>query len=127
MALTLPEASLVAERGERKSETYEALLSAHSQRVGHAIDVVEPRRDQRDLQNPAIVESGGAQAFDIVFPNLGGVASELNHVVQHDPFLRRDWRGAVVILQRFYQAFIKGHSTQKLCVGFDSILAAVGD
>jgi len=29
-------------------------IPAHAERVGDPVDVVEPRRDQRDLENPAI-------------------------------------------------------------------------
>src|SRR5580704_18664250 len=49
------------------------LFPPHPQRVRHAIDVVEPGSDQRDLQNSLIIKSRGSQPFDIIFPNLGRV------------------------------------------------------
>jgi len=32
------------------------------ERISNPIDVVEPRRDQRDLQDPGVVKADGAQA-----------------------------------------------------------------
>ena len=37
-------------------------FAADPQRIGDAVDVIEPRRDQRDLQDAAIVEAGGCAA-----------------------------------------------------------------
>src|SRR5215472_18834808 len=48
------------------------LLSPYSQRIGHAVDVVEPRRDQRDLQDRRIVKSRRPQPLVVILPYLGG-------------------------------------------------------
>lgn len=45
---------IVVESRNRES----LLLSPHSERIRHAVDVVEPGSDQRDLQDPPIVEAG---------------------------------------------------------------------
>ena len=103
------------------------LLSSHSQRVRHAVDVVEPRGDQRDLENRSVVETGGAQTFVIVLPDFGRVLGDFHHVVEHDSLLRSNGSGGVVLLQRIDQFFIQRDATQKLCVGVDSINAPVGD
>ena len=82
------------------------LLPPHSQCICHAIDVVEPRGDQRDLQNAPIIEAHGAQAFDVVLPHPGRIFCQSDDVVDHDALLWRDRRGGVVLLQRLYQFFI---------------------
>jgi hypothetical protein len=46
------------------------LLPADTESVGDAIDVVEPGGDERDLQDGAVVESGGAQFIVIVLPHF---------------------------------------------------------
>src|SRR5580692_2522289 len=92
------------------------LFSTHAQRVGHAIDVVEPRGDERNLQNSAIVKSRGPQPLDVVFPNLGRVLGQLDHVVKHHALLGRDRRRRVVPGQRLDQLFVQRDPTQKLCV-----------
>jgi len=49
----------------------------------------------------------------------------LHHVIKHHSFLLGNRSGRVVVLQGFDQFFIKRDSTQKLCVGFYSIVAPV--
>ena len=100
-------------------------ISPHPQRIGNPIDVVEPRRNQRNLQNCLIVEACGPQCFVIALPDFGGIFGELDDVVEHHAFLWRDWGSCVVALQRFHQFLIERDSTQKLCVRFDSIHAPV--
>jgi hypothetical protein len=41
------------------------LISPHTQGVGHAIDVVEPRRDQCDLQDSLIIKTNPSQPLMI--------------------------------------------------------------
>ena len=77
----------------------EFLLPTYPQGVGDAIDVVEPRSDQRDLQDAAIVEAHGSQTVDVVLPNLGRVFRELHDVIQHYPILWGDWRSHVVFFK----------------------------
>jgi enediyne biosynthesis protein E5 len=45
----------------------------HAERVRHAVDVVEPGRDQRDLQDPAIVEPRLAQGVVVPGPYPRGI------------------------------------------------------
>src|ERR1017187_1555675 len=101
-------------------------LPPHPQRIRHPIDVIEPRRDQRNLQNPAIVKPRRPQPLNVVLPTLGSVLGQLDHIVHHHPLLRRDRRGRVVLFQSLHQFFIQRHSTQKLCVRLDSIHSPVG-
>src|SRR2546423_6892676 len=42
-------------------------IAADAQRVRDSIDVVKPRRDQRNLQNPAIIESRAPQPHMILW------------------------------------------------------------
>ena len=91
-------------------------LPPDAQRIRDAVDVVEPRRDQGNLQDGFIVESCGPQLCVVLLRNLCGIPGELYHVTQHHAF-RLGYRGGrVVALQRFDQAFIQSYPTQKLCV-----------
>src|SRR5262249_48772641 len=57
----------------------------HSQRVRDAVDVVEPGRDQGDLQNPPVVEADRTEAVMIGASHFGGVARQERDVIEHDP------------------------------------------
>jgi hypothetical protein len=92
------------------------LFTPDAQRICHAIDVVEPRCDECDLQNCFVVESRAPQAVMIIFPDFGSVFGKFDHVVQHRALLLGDGSGRVVPLQRFDESFIQRYSTQKLCV-----------
>jgi len=59
--------------------------------------------------------------------NARGIASQLAYVIEHYFVLLRNRRGLVILLQRSHQLVIQGNSTQKLCVGFDSIVAAISN
>ena len=112
----------------KKNSTPEfALLPfpSNAQRVGDAVDVVEPGRNQGDLQDGLILETAAGN-FSWSSSDLGGVLRELHDVIDHDALLRRDGSGGVIAFQRLDQFFIKRDATQKLCVGFDSIHAPVG-
>ena len=69
------------------SRKLDCLVPAHPQRVRDAIDVVEPGCDQRYLQNAAVVETRVPQAFDVIFPNLGGIFGQLDDIVEHHTVL----------------------------------------
>lgn len=77
------------------------LLSSHSQRVGDSVDVVEPCRDQCDLQNATIVESGGTKTLMIRAADLRRILCHLHRVIQHRPFLLGDGRRLVIPPQGF--------------------------
>jgi len=104
----------------------EPSLSPHPQRIRHPINIVKPRRNQRDLQNPAIVKSHRPQPLNIVLPDLCRILGQLDHIIHHHLLLRRDRRGRVIRLQRLHQLPVQRHPTQKLCVRLDSIHAPVG-
>ena len=59
------------------------LLSPHSQRIRDSVDLVEPRCNQRDLQNPLILKPGRSKLPVVVFPHPGRIPGELYHIVQH--------------------------------------------
>ena len=102
-------------------------FAADAQRIGDAIDVVEPGRDQCDLQDGAIVEADAAQPLVVQGRDLGRVLGELDHVVDHHPFLIRDRRLPVIFSQRLDERIIQGDPTQKLCVRDNSVMALVGE
>ena len=102
-------------------------VAAHAKCIGGAIDVVKPGRDQRNLQNAAIIEADGAQLDVIIRAALRRVFRQFHHIVQHGAILRADWRSPIVALQRIDHRFIQRDATQKLCVGFDSIVTPVSD
>ncbi len=103
------------------------LVSTNSQRVGYPIDVVKPRCNQCNLQDASIVEAGHAQPSMVILRKACGIVGELGYVVEHEPVRLRNWSRPVVLLQGPHQLVVKGNATQKLCVGFDSIMTTVGD
>jgi hypothetical protein len=102
-----------------------SLGSTYAECIGDAIDVVEPARDQRDLQDAAIIEAGFAQTLVVLRADACCVTRELHDVVEHNAIAFLDGGFAVVVLQRSDQAFIQRDPTQKLCVRVDSIPAPV--
>ena len=58
---------------------------------------------------------------------LRGVFGQLDHIIDHHAVLLTDGRGFVIAFQSFDQFFVQRDATQKLCVGFDSIHAPVGN
>jgi hypothetical protein len=45
------------------------LISTYAERIGDAIDVIEPAGDERDLQDAAVVEADFAQALVVLRAN----------------------------------------------------------
>jgi hypothetical protein len=60
-------------------------LTPHAQTVGDAINVVEPARDQVDLQDCTIVEANRAQPIEILGRHSRGMPRQLGRVVEHGP------------------------------------------
>jgi hypothetical protein len=100
-------------------------MPADAQSVGDPIDVIEPGGNQRDLQDPAIVETRFPQTGMVLPAHAGGIEGELCHVVEQDSVGGLEGRGPVIALDRFDQRGIETDLTQKLCVRLDSIEAAV--
>jgi hypothetical protein len=63
----------------------------------------------------------------ICLSDARGVTGYLRHKIQHESILIGYLRGSIISLQVFYQPLIESDATQKLCVGLDSIMTAVGD
>jgi len=101
--------------------------ASDAERIGDAIDVVEPRGDQSDLQDALVVETHFPQTRVIGRTDFCGVFGDLHDVFHHDPFLVRECRLGVVGLERLNKFVVQRNATQKLCVGFDSINAPIGD
>ncbi len=91
-------------------------VAAYAERIGGAIDIVKPGRDQRDLQDAAVIEAGSAQPVMIFRAAFGRVFRHLHHVVQHRTILFADWRSSIVAAQRIDHRFIQRDPAQKLCV-----------
>ena len=96
-------------------------------RVRNAIDVVEPRRDERDLQNSLVIETDCAQPLVIGGRDARRVARDLHDVIEHHFLLLGDRRLAVVVFESGYQLLVQCNPTQKLCVRLDSIMTPVRD
>ena len=77
------------------------------------------------MQDPAIVESNGAQPIVKGRGDASGVARDLLDVLEHHAILIRDRRRPMIGFQRVDQRFIQRDPTQKLCVRLQSILAPV--
>jgi len=97
-----------------------------AERVGDAVDVVEPGRDQRDLQDAAIVEADGAQSLVERWRNARGILRDLLDILEHDTVLLRQVDGTEVGLEGFDEVLVQCDPTQKLCVRLQSILATIG-
>ena len=103
------------------------LFSPDAERVCYAVDVVEPRSDERDLENPLVVKPDRAQALVVIARDARGIPRQLHHIVQHGAILIRQGRARVIVLELADEIFVQCDATQKLCVGFDSIMAAIID
>src|SRR4029077_18671677 len=78
------------------------LIAPDTQSIRHAIDVIEPRCDQRDLQNAAVVEADGPKFSVIVRRNFCGILGQFHSVIEHGAILLADWGRAVIRLQRLH-------------------------
>jgi hypothetical protein len=91
-------------------------VAAHSECIRDAVDVVEPRRDQRDLKNRPIVEAGVTQPLVVGWRDPRCILGELHDIVEHRTLGISDRRSRVVPLQCFDEIVVKRDPTQKLCV-----------
>src|SRR5262249_45685965 len=104
----LPGRYLPARRVPRAEEIRDPLRSPDPQRGGDAVDVVEPRGDQGDLEDGAVVEAGGAQPVVVLGRDPGRVPGDLDHVVDHDPLRIGDGSLRVVLAKRLDERVIQG-------------------
>ena len=91
-------------------------LAADPERIGNPVDVVEPGSDQRDLQNPAIVETNGPQTLVVQRRNPGRIFCELDDIIDHHLLGFGDRCRLVIFLKCLDECIIQGDPTQKLCV-----------
>jgi hypothetical protein len=91
-------------------------VTANSECIGNSVDIIEPRRDQGDLQDGTVVETGAPQPIVIQGRDLGCVPGKLDHVIDHHSLSGGDRCGGVIIFQRLDERVIQGDPTQKLCV-----------
>jgi hypothetical protein len=73
------------------------LIAPDAQGIRHAIDVIEPRRYQRNLQNSPVVEANGSEFCVIVRRNFGRILGQLHYIIEYCAILLTD-RSRVVIL-----------------------------
>src|SRR6266478_4062774 len=73
-------------------------IATDTQSIRHAIDVIEPGRDQSNLQNAAVVETDGPEPSVIVGRNFGGILGQRHNVIEHGAILFADRGGAVIPL-----------------------------
>src|SRR5258708_17766673 len=59
------------------------LVAPDAQGICHAIDVIEPRRDQSNLQNAAVVEANGYELRVIVRRNFGVILVQRHYAFIH--------------------------------------------
>src|SRR5712691_11369592 len=102
-------------------------ISPNSQGIGYTVYVVKPRSNESNLQDRLVIKTCGMELFVVLAADFGGIFRELYHVVEHDPVLLGNGSSAIVFLERVDQGFVQCHTTQKLCVGLDSIVAPVRD
>lgn len=80
-------------------QTVRRLIPAYAQSVSDAINIIEPRCNERDLQDCPIVEAGGPQFVMILAVDLRRVFREPNDIIQHDALLAGNRRGFVILPQ----------------------------
>ena len=97
------------------------LLSPHSQCISDAIDVVEERGNQRDLENPRVIEPNFPKRVHIVTPDGRRVFGDLFNILQHSVIAHIQLCLAPIPLQCLGELCIKADTPQKLCVRFNSI------
>ena len=73
-----------------------SLFTSNAQPIRDAIDVIEPRRNQVDLQDCAIVETDLAQPVDVLTAHARRLPRQISHVVQHGPIGRAQLRLCVI-------------------------------
>src|SRR5205823_7976875 len=83
-----------------RSSDLSLLPATDAQAVGDAVNVVEPTRDQVNLQDGPVVEAGAAQAVEVLGRHLPGVLRQLGGVVEHGPVGLGQWGLRVVPPQR---------------------------
>ena len=101
------------------------LCLPHPERVGDSVRVAEPAGDDAKLEDRLVVEALGAELVEVLRAEPGGVARELLDELEHHVVRPRDVGRAVVVSQRLHEVGIERDATQKLCVGLQSIEAAV--
>ena len=94
---------------------------AHAERVRDAVDVIEPRRNEGNLENGLVIEACLAQPLVVGSADLCSILGKLDDVLHHHALRRGEGRLRVIRLKRFNQCLIESDATQKLCVGLDSI------
>jgi hypothetical protein len=92
------------------------LTSSHAEGVGDAINIVEPRRDERDLENGTVVEAGLAQTVVVLRRHPGRVAGQQRGVVEHQAVGLVDRSRLIVPPDGFDELVGERDATQKLCV-----------
>ena len=102
-----------------------SLRLPYAKRIRNAVRVAEPAGDDADLEDRLVVEARGAEPVEVFRAEPGRVARELLHELEHRVVGRRDVGRAVVAPQRIHEVGIESDATQKLCVGLQSIEAAV--
>ncbi len=98
-----------------------------TQAVGNTVDIVEPRRDEVDLQNRGIVEAESAENVNVSALYVHGPPRQRVDVVQHGSIGRAQLRRSIIDTEGRDKLLIPGCSTQKLCVRFRSIEAVVNN
>ena len=76
-------------------------LAPNPQRIGDAVDVIEPGGNQRNLQNALIVKADATQAGVVIGTDFGRILRDLDDVIQHHAILLVYGSGFVILAQGF--------------------------
>jgi hypothetical protein len=102
-----------------------AVTAAHAQTIRNSVDVVEPARDQIDLQDSPIVKTHPAQSFDILRRYFPGVPRQLRGVIEHGPIGVVEFCLGMVPPQRGGEFLVQRDATEELGMALDSVETAV--
>src|SRR5688572_15396460 len=112
MPILDPATTLAKKKGRYPLAASDASITADAQSIGNPIDVIEPGRDQGDLKDGFILETGGAQPIMVSPGDPGRVLRELDYIIQHDAFSLRDRRRPVIFTQCPDQVIVQRYPAQ---------------
>jgi hypothetical protein len=98
---------------------------ADPQCVGHAVDVVEPGRDERDLQNSHVIETDGSEACEILRSEFVGSRGQAHGEIEHGAILLGQFGLSIVPPQRGGEFVVETGPAKELDMALRSVKALI--
>jgi hypothetical protein len=74
-----------------KPQAEDRLSLPHSQSIRHTVDIVEPTRNQVDLQDRLIAETDGAQSIHFLRRHSPCLQRQFGSIIEHGPVSVVEW------------------------------------